>query len=362
MGEANFYYFTCLKTRESSVPSEIMAETLDTVTDTSTSAKKEETDASSSNIKEETDALSSSATPSSAVIDASKVDEKLALFLIDFPNLQKTENGQRIKCRFTGHEMAVTLKAVSQYVNGKKYKNFMKNPTFDWAQYEPHLTPVVTPGSGKKSNNGSVNVGAGGGKNADNLKQLYCQLTQRLINRDPIHVLKHVQGRRYVREKRKYDECQRQGIPYVGIVRSKQKNMKKHADDDGEDDDDDDEAFEKEKKFSTNPEISDSGEDDDEEDADDLADLYPPEEFKSDEFKSAAAKEANGEEPNADDSTDSEDDDFEEGLSSEDEKEQNSSADPGFKGFPFKMASPSSKRKPTHDGKFKRKFKKKRVA
>jgi len=341
-----------------------MAETLDTVTDTSTSAKKEETDASSSNIKEETDALSSSATPSSAVIDASKVDEKLALFLIDFPNLQKTENGQRIKCRFTGHEMAVTLKAVSQYVNGKKYKNFMKNPTFDWAQYEPHLTPVVTPGSGKKSNKGSVNAAAGGGKNADNHKQLYCQLTQRLINRDPIHVLKHVQGRRYVREKRKYDECQRQGIPYVGIVRSKQKNMKKHADDDGEDDDDDDEAFEKEKKFSTNPEISDSGEDDGEEDADDLADLYPPEDFKSDEGEgeTAAAKEANGEEPNADDSTDSEDDDFEEGLSSEDEKERNSSADPGFKGFPFKMASPPSKRKPTHDGKFKRKFKKKRVA
>merc|ERR550534_1442884 len=255
--------------------------------------------------------------------------------------------------------------AVSQYVNGKKYKNFMKNPTFDWAQYEPHLTPVVTPGSGKKSNKGDAIAGAGGGKNADNHKQLYCQLTQRLINRDPIHVLKHVQGRRFVREKRKYDECQRQGIPYVGIVRSKQKNMKKHPDDDGEDDDDDDEALEKEKKFSTNPEISDSEEEDGEEAEDDLADLYPPEDFKSDEGEeeAATAKEANGEELNADDSTDSEDDnDFEEGLSSEDEKEESSNANPGFKGFPFKMASSPSKRKHTQDGKFKRKFKKKRVA
>jgi len=332
-----------------------MAETLETVTDTSSTIKGD-TDASSSN--------PSSATPSSVVIDASEVDEKLALFLKDYPNLQKTENGKRIKCRFTGHELAVTLKAVSQYVNGKKYKNFMKNPTFDWAQYEPHLTPVVTPGSGKKSDKGNGNAGAGGGKNVDNHKQLYCQLTQRLINRDPIHVLKHVHGHRFVREKRKYDECQRQGIPYVGIVRSKQKNMKKHPDDDGEDDDDDDdEAFEKEKKFSTNPEISDSEEDDGEEDEDDLADLYPPEDFKSDEGEEeVAAKEANGEELNADDSTDSEDDDFEEGLSSEDEKEENSNANPGFKGFPFKMASSPSKRKPTHDGKFKRKFKKKRVA
>merc|ERR1712142_1064544 len=279
-----------------------MAETLETVTDTSSSTTVKETDASSSN-------------PSSAVIDASKVDEKLALFLKDFPNLQKTENGQRMKCRFTGHEMAVTLKAVSQYVNGKKYKNFMKNPTFDWAQYEPHLTPVVTPGSGKKSNKGGASAGAGGGKNADNHKQLYCQLTQRLINRDPIHVLKHVQGRRFVREKRRYDECQRQGVPYVGIIRSKQKNMKKHPNDDGEDDDDDDEALEKEKKFSTNPEISDSEEEDGEEAEDDLADLYPPEDFKSDEGEEAAtAKEANGEELNTDDSTDSEDDDFQEGL------------------------------------------------
>merc|ERR1712002_1287911 len=134
---------------------------------------------------------------------------------------------------------------------------------------------------------GNGNAGAGGGKNADNHKQLYCQLTQRLINRDPIHVLKHVQGRRYVREKRRYDECQRQGIPYVGIVRSKQKNMKKHPDDDGEDDDDD-EALEKEKKFSTNPEISDSEEEDGEEAEDDLADLYPPEAFKSDEGEEEA--------------------------------------------------------------------------
>merc|ERR1711942_561310 len=306
----------------------VMAETLETVTDTSSSTIKEETDVSSSNPTSEI--------PSSAVIDASEVDEKLALFLKDFPNLQKTENGQRMKCRFTGHEMAVTLKAVSQYVNGKKYKNFMKNPTFDWAQYEPHLTPVVTPGSGKKSNKGGAIAGAGGGKNADNHKQLYCQLTQRLINRDPIHVLKHVQGRRFVREKRKYDECQRQGIPYVGIVRSKQKNMKKHP----EDDDDDDEALEKEKKFSTNPEISDSEEEDGEEAEDDLADLYPPEDFKSDEGEeeAATAKEANGEELNDDDSTDTEDDDFEEGLSSEDEKEEscNANPDPGFKGFPFK--------------------------
>merc|ERR1711915_301067 len=119
----------------------------------------------------------------------------------------------------------------------------------------------------------------------------------------------------------------------------------------------DDEALGKEKKFSTNPEISDSEEEDGEEAEDDLADLYPPEDFKSDEGEeeAATAKEANGEELNADDSTDSEDDDFEEGLSSGDEKEESSDVNPGFKGFPFKMVSSPSKRKSTPDGKFKRK-------
>ena len=122
-------------------------------------------------------------------------DSELTKLLKEYPNLKTTANGERIKCCFTGHEMLVDLKAVNQYIRGKKYKNYLKNPTFDFATYQPHLQPVVTTGSGKKrGGGGGGGGGSGGGRNTDNHKQLYCQLTQRLINKDPVHVLKHVQG------------------------------------------------------------------------------------------------------------------------------------------------------------------------
>jgi len=277
--------------------------------------------------------------------------------------------------------MAVTLKAVQQYINGKKYARFMKNPTVDASTLEQFLKPVVTPGSGKKSKKkgkGEKKPGGKGGgdngelgKNADNHKQLYCELTQRLINRDPTHVAKHVQGYRFLREKQKYDDCVRQGIPYTGIVRSKQKNMKKHPDDDDDEEDDEDEALEKDKKFSTNPEISDSEEENEEEKQDDLEDLYPPEDFESQEDgeeEGEGGDDAKGKQADSTDEEEDEDEDdlFPDSTSSEEEsdqqQQQQQNSKPGFKGVPFKMQSPA-KRKLSNGASFKkRKFKKKSAA
>lgn len=283
--------------------------------------------------------------------DAPPPLEKL---LKDYPNLKRSENGLRIKCAFTNHEMPVNLKAVKQYIDGKKYKNYLANPTFDFDQYAPHLQPVVTPGSGKLGGK------EGTGKNNSNHKQLYCQLTARLINRDPVHVLKHVQGYRYVREKRKYEECHRKGVPYVAPVRSKQKNAK-NRDDDADDAESEDEALDvKKKKFSKNPEISDSEEEEDEAVADDLEDLYPPEDFEKEadvDVRVGAGvgadtkKEIDG---NAADSSLSEDDDDDDSsaedrssttsTSSDEEKEKRKKGKklpPGFKG---KIQSPSKRK------------------
>lgn len=275
-----------------------------------------------------------------------------------YPNLKKTENGERIKCVFTGHEMALSSKAVNQYVNGKKYRNFLKNPTFDLKQFEPHLQPVVTPGSGKKGGKGGGG-GGGGGKNVDNYKQLYCQLTQRLINKDPVHILKHVQGYRYVREKFRFDDCVRRGIPYVGIVRSKQKNVQRHEDD-GAEVESEDEALGKDKKFSTNPDISESEEEEGEEMQDDLEDLYPKEDFpeEEEEGEKEETEEMNGEQEGS--SSEEEEKGFSDSsTSSEDVKKEAASAD--FKGFPYKLPPPS-KRKSSDGPPVKRKLKKKKIS
>lgn len=289
----------------------------------------------------------------SSTTDTSKEESGLSDLLKKYPNLKKTENGERIKCVFTGHEMALSFNAVNQYVDGKKYKNFMKNPTFDLKQFEPHLQPVVTPGSGKKGGRGE------GGKNADNHKQLYCQLTQRLINKDPIHVLKHVQGYRFLREKLRYDDCLKKDIPYVGVVRSKQKNMQRH-DDDRENAVSDDEALGKEKKFSTNPEISDSedeGKKKEEED-DNLEDLYPKKDFLEEDEVGKVGEEKTDEAEEG--STSEEVKGFSDSsTSSEDEKDEG--AKTGFKGLPFKMPPPS-KRKSSNGAPVKRRAKKKKVS
>jgi len=302
------------------------------------------------------DPISTSATSTpvpSKSADGTAKDGTLSDLLKKYPNLKKTENGERIRCAFTGHEMAPSLKAVNQYVDGKKYKNYMKNPTFDLKQYEPHLQPVVTPGSGKKGRKG------GGGKNADNHKQLYCQLTQRLINKDPIHVLKHVQGYRFLREKLRYDDCARKGIPYVGIVRSKQKNMQRN-DDNREDAESDDEALGKEKKFSINPEISDSEEEEGKgEEEDNLEDLYPKEDFTEEEEetdKKGGDKEEKEEEGSI---SEAEKGFSDSSTSTEDDEEEGTK--PGFKGYPFKMPPPW-KRKSSTSALVKRRAKKKKVS
>ena len=173
----------------------------------------------------ETVASEATPAPSSTPSNSREESPELSVLLKQYPNLTKTENGQRIKCRFTGHEMAVTVKAVRQYIEGKKYAKYKKNPAVNASSVEQFLKPVVTPGSGKRSKKKKGGDGGGGveevngrggrggfrggrggrggamggghadgGKNADNHKQLYCELTQRLINRDPAHVAKHVQG------------------------------------------------------------------------------------------------------------------------------------------------------------------------
>ncbi|XP_067397968.1 surfeit locus protein 2 isoform X2 [Emydura macquarii macquarii] len=97
------------------------------------------------------------------------------------------------------------------YTSGKKYLRLIKTArTFDYSEFEPHIVPSTK-----------------------NLHQLFCKLTLRHINKLPEHVLRHVQGRRYQRALKKYEDCQKEGVEYIPACLL-QKRQRRRRDDQAE--------------------------------------------------------------------------------------------------------------------------------
>ncbi|XP_068430496.1 surfeit locus protein 2 [Clinocottus analis] len=122
-------------------------------------------------------------------------------FLCNHPFLQLTD-GKRIKCTLNGHEFPCNLTELQNFTKGSKYEKLSAAAEFNYSQYEPHVVP-----SSKQP------------------KQLFCKLTLRHLNRQPHHVLNHVNGKRYKKAFSKYEECVKQGIAFVP-ARMKQKRPK----------------------------------------------------------------------------------------------------------------------------------------
>lgn len=115
----------------------------------------------------------------------------LRAFLLNHPFLQLTD-GKKIKCTLNGHEFPCNLTELQKFTQAKKYIKLCSTAEFDYSQYEPHVVP-----STKQPN------------------QLFCKLTLRHLNRQPAHVLKHVNGKRYKKALAKYEECVQQGIEFT---------------------------------------------------------------------------------------------------------------------------------------------------
>ncbi|XP_077353661.1 surfeit locus protein 2 [Festucalex cinctus] len=122
-------------------------------------------------------------------------------FLVKHPFLELTDN-KKIKCTLNGHEFPCNLEELQNFTKGKKYQKLSSHAEFNYSQYEPHVVP-----SSKQPN------------------QLFCKLTLRHLNRQPHHVLKHVNGKRFKKALAKYEECVKQGIEFVPI-RLQQKRPK----------------------------------------------------------------------------------------------------------------------------------------
>ncbi|XP_036833137.1 surfeit locus protein 2 isoform X1 [Oncorhynchus mykiss] len=113
-------------------------------------------------------------------------------FLMNHPFFELTDDGKKIKCVLNGHDCPCNLTELQNFTKGKKYQKMCSNAEFKYSQYEPHVVP-----SSKQPNH------------------LFCKLTLRHINRLPHHVLQHVNGKRFQKAKKKYEECLQQGVEYM---------------------------------------------------------------------------------------------------------------------------------------------------
>ncbi|XP_053709996.1 surfeit locus protein 2 [Synchiropus splendidus] len=182
--------------------------------------------------------------------------EDISAFLRNHPFLQLTD-GKKIKCTLNGHEMPCSLVEIQNFTKGKKYEKLCAAADFNYSQYEPHIIP-----STKQP------------------KQLFCKLTLRHLNRQPHHVLLHVNGKRFKKALAKYEECVKQGVEFVPI-RLKQKRPKNFG-----------EEVERGRSSKQGSKIWEpSSSDDDRSDSEDsMSDLYPASMFN---LKAGAVEDGN---------------------------------------------------------------------
>ncbi|CAF3335953.1 unnamed protein product [Rotaria sp. Silwood1] len=156
-----------------------------------------------------------------------------------YPSLKRIPDTDRIKCSWTQHEMPTRVDAIEKYVLGKKYQQLLKK-NFDYdslEKYKEFLEP-----STKKNHE----------------KQLFCKLTWRHLNKEPDHIIKHIEGKKFKRAYAQWQECQKNGTEYVPVGRRKKKQISTEDDD--------------------NDQYVDLSDDEiliDDDDDDDLSDLYP---------------------------------------------------------------------------------------
>jgi len=186
-------------------------------------------------------------------IDINTIDSLLNIY----PSLKRIPDKDRVKCSWTQHEMPARVDAIEKYIQGKKYQQLLKKnlDNNSLEKFQEFLEPSTK-------------------KNHEN--QLFCKLTLKHLNKEPHHILKHVQGKKFQRAYVKWQECQSNGTEYVPGGRKKKKPTtaaKNPEDDDEYVDLSDDEIV---------------IEDDDE---DDLADLYPNfRRLRASDVKARAAK------------------------------------------------------------------------
>ncbi|RNA35283.1 surfeit locus 2 [Brachionus plicatilis] len=125
--------------------------------------------------------------------------------LAKYTSLKYNNNKTRIVCEWTGHEMPVNASSILSYVNGNKYKQIMsKNiDSFKLKEMSEFLVPP---------------------KHPKRLNQLFCKLTLKHVNKQPDHIQKHLNGKRFQKAYNHWIYCKENGMKFIPI--SKQQEAK----------------------------------------------------------------------------------------------------------------------------------------
>lgn len=98
-------------------------------------------------------------------------------------DLEYTEDGEKVKCISTGHEMPFRFKDISDYINGAGYRKKRDYDATDFTKYAPHIVP-------------SEKLG----------KHMFCTLTGRSIPMNPQKIEKHMESKRFKSLVKKFEE------------------------------------------------------------------------------------------------------------------------------------------------------------
>eukprot|EP00105_Crassostrea_gigas_P010857 XP_011426275.1 PREDICTED: surfeit locus protein 2-like isoform X1 [Crassostrea gigas] len=163
------------------------------------------------------------------------LSKELKKLLKQYPNLTVMNEKPRVKCSLSGHEMPCQVEAIQNYIKGKKFQKLLAQNQYNYEKFKEHIVPSTKKGREH---------------------QLFCLLTLRHINKNPEHIKRHIEGRRFKKAYARWEECQRTGEKFQPIG-GKKKNY----------------------------DMEDSNEDETGSDVDSLSDLYPagnPEEEEED--------------------------------------------------------------------------------
>lgn len=81
----------------------------------------------------------------------------------------------KVKSKITGHELSVSISVINSYFNSKKYKMATEWHAFGVEKYD-----YIIPHKSDKA-------------------RMWCQLTNQPLNKIPEQILKHIQGKKFIR-------------------------------------------------------------------------------------------------------------------------------------------------------------------
>lgn len=214
------------------------------------------------------------------------VDDAINRLLVQYPTLKLTDDGQRVKCTLTGHEMPLKPDIIELYTGSKRYTRMLG---FQMSPYYQKYKQFFTDCTSKKRNR----------------SQIYCTLTKHFVNRTPWHMKMHVEGANFIET---YQRWSRRPWTLHGSAEA-QATVKTDADDDDPEkqseevtpeavvksepaaDDNDDDGVDdilhrgryyrsrvgdvKEEADDRNRDADNGDDDDDDDDGDSYSDLYP---------------------------------------------------------------------------------------